>query len=105
MCGRVLLMCEGAGGDLAEIWRARKGLNQALPCPGNFCKLPTPPAPEKKPPLPQAAGGHRPRREASGVAFQALNEAARPPGKRGKKGEPTWKAGARALRKDRRRQP
>jgi len=73
--------------------------------PREFLQLPSPPSPEKKPPLPQAApplstpGSFR-------VEFPpALDKPARRPDKKGKKGEPTWKAGARALRKNRRRQP
>ncbi len=77
----------------------------ATTLPREFLQLPTPPAPEKKPPLPQAAPAP-PTPGSFRVEFPpALNQAARPPGKRGEKGEPTWKAGARALRKDRRRQP
>jgi len=73
--------------------------------PREFLQLPTPPAPEKKPPLPQAA----PAPPTPGTFRFGLppapGEPARRPDRKGKKGEPTWKAGARALRKDRRRQP
>ncbi len=73
--------------------------------PREFLQLPPPPAPEKKPPLPQAA----PPPPTPGTFRFGLppapGEPARRPDRKGKKGEPTWKAGARALRKNRRRQP
>jgi len=73
--------------------------------PREFLQLPPPPAPEKRPPLPPTAPPP-PLPKTPGsflVEFTpALGQPARP---RGKKREPTWKAGARALRKNRRRQP
>ncbi len=77
--------------------------------PREFLQLPTPPAPEKRPPLPSAAPPLPLTPGSFRVEFPpALDKPAQGPDKKrkkGKKGEPTWKAGARALRKDRRRQP
>ncbi len=73
--------------------------------PREFLQLPLPPAAEKRPPLPATA----PPPLTPG-SFQVqfpptLDKPARRPDKKGKKGEAAWKAGARALRKDRRREP
>ncbi len=77
--------------------------------PREFLQLPTPPAPEKRPPLPPAAPPLPVTPGSFLVKFPpALDKPAHGPdkkSKKGKKAEPTWKAGARALRKDRRRQP
>ena len=79
--------------------------------PREFLQLPSPPAPEKRPPLPQAAPPP-PLPKTPGsflVEFPPpLDQPARridKKDKKGKKGAPPWKAGARALRKNRRRQP
>ena len=82
--------------------------------PREFLQLPSPPAPEKRPPLPQAAPPP-PLPKTPGsflVEFPpGLDQPGRrsdkkdKKGKKGKKGAPPWKAGARALRKNRRRQP
>jgi putative RNA 2'-phosphotransferase len=74
--------------------------------PREYLQLPTPPVPEKKPPLPKGAPPLPVTPGSFRVEFPpALNQPARHPDKKGKKREPTWKAGARALRKNRRRQP
>jgi len=79
--------------------------------PREFLQLPSPPAPEKRPPLPQAAPPP-PLQKTPGSFLVEFPPALDQPGRRidkkdkkGKKGAPTWKAGARALRKNRRRQP
>lgn len=79
--------------------------------PREFLQLPSPPAPEKRPPLPQAAPPP-PLQKTPGSFLVEFPPALDQPAwridkkdKKGKKGAPPWKAGARALRKNRRRQP
>jgi putative RNA 2'-phosphotransferase len=64
-----------------------------------FLQLPVPPLPEEKPKAPKAAPSP-PTPGTFLVDFSSPN--GKPPRPRGKKAEPDWKAGARALRKKRR---
>jgi hypothetical protein len=63
-----------------------------------FLQLPAPPPPEEKPKAPKAA----PPQPTPGTFLVDLSQPlVKPPRPRGKKAEPDWKSGARALRKQR----
>ncbi len=65
--------------------------------PREFLQMSAPPPPEEKPKPKPAASPPTP----GTFRVEFPPAAAQPRGRRGKKAEPTWKAGARALRKDR----
>ena len=73
----------------------------ALALPREFLQMPAPPPPSVQPKPAQAAA---PQPTPGTFIVNFAEPAPKPPQRRGKKQEPAWKAGARALRKKQRRE-